>query len=87
MYFLATEVCDTPLRGAELDRLNDLVASAVMSIVRFIDDFRRRAEAAPVIPGAIGERDFAPLIREHMDQGNRSVPPSECLPEGRFQVD
>ena len=58
-----------------------------MSIVRFIDDFRRRAEAAPVIPGTAGERDFVPLIRELMEQGNRSVPPPECLPEGRFQVE
>ena len=73
MYFLATEVCDTPPRGAELDLLNDLVASTVMSIVRFIDDFRRRAEAAPVIPSTAGERDFVPLIRELMEQGNRSV--------------
>ena len=62
------------MRGAELDLLNDLVASAVMSIVRFIDDFRRRAEAAPVIPGTVGERDFVPLIRELMEQENRSVP-------------
>ena len=86
VYFLATEVCDNPLRGAELDLLNDLVASAVMSILRFIDDFRRRAEAAPVIPGTAGEREFVPLIRELMEQGNRSVPP-ECVPESRFQVE
>ena len=59
-----------------------------MSIVRFIDDFRRRAEAALVIPGTAGERDFVPLIRELMEQGNRSVPPPpEYLPEGRFQVE
>ena len=64
LYFLATDVCVTPLQGPELDILNTLVASVVMSVVRFVGDFRQRAEAAPVIPGSGGERNFVLLIQQ-----------------------
>ena len=75
MYFLATEVFVPPLQGPEQDILNALIASVVMSVVRFVGNFRRRAEAAPMIPGSGWERNFVPLIQQLIEQGNRLTPP------------
>ena len=75
VYFLANDVCVPPLQGAELDELNTLVAAVFLNVARLVGDFRRRAETAPVIPGAGGHRNFTTLARQLAEQQNRSVPP------------
>ena len=39
-----------------------------------MEDVRRRVDAAPLIPGCHGQRNYAPLGRQLAEQAERSLP-------------
>ena len=42
--------------------------------MRFVEDFRQHAEAAPLIPGSQGQRNYTPLCRQLADQAEKPLP-------------
>ena len=74
MYRLASGFCVSLLQSPDLDTLNSMVTVAALYGVCFIEDFSGRAEAAPILPGNGGKRNYAPLHRQLTEQAERSLP-------------
>ena len=62
------------VQGPELDTLNTIVTLNALCEVRFVEDFYRRAAAAPIIPDSGEQRNYTPLGHQLAEQAGRSLP-------------
>ena len=48
--------------------------------MRFVEDFRQRVEAASLIPGSHGQRNYVLISRQLTEQAERPLPREVCAP-------
>ena len=86
VHYLSTEQCNIPLQGPDLDRLLTLVTFAALYEVRFIEDFLRREEGAPLVPDTGGRRDYTSLGYLLAEQVRRPLPPEVRMDDSILDV-